>query len=225
MNTYNFPIDLNERNTFILDQINQNNFENVWHPITSTYKNIKAIFFVSSDAIKINGIRFNVSAKLEKEIANMLDASLLTAKLADLIHVQADIQIVPAIRKITSETSAMIENSIKIDGMIGSGSGLISTVGKHWIFDPRKPNATINYGWHFSGASFQGIKGEVCASLQKDKNGMYYRVVQGAGFCHNDFHVDYSQICVLLQNNCDVDGVSMRVQDVLSDNELKNLMI
>jgi len=229
-----FPTDITERNNYILQKVQAGEFEHFWHPVVSGFGSHSAVFQVSSDALKIDGIRVNVSAYLQQQIADIVGGMLLTAKLADLLHSQAEITIEPLPRQITDLTSAMIDQSQKIDAQIEKKypgvdlqNLLISTTGKSWLIDNALDvNKTVacNYGWHVNKNPFQGINCEVCASLIKDpKTNMYYHVIQGRGTAHNNLHVDYSQICCLISHICEVDGNEMSMEDVLQNPELAPL--
>ncbi len=197
--------------------------------VTSTYQGHTAVFYVFSDALKIEGVRINVSANIEQQIADRLGCLLLTPKLADMIWEQRTVTLPPMPRPITSATSAMIDNSAKIDAALaaqGNPPGLVSTTGKHWVIDQSlasKPGKACNYGWHFAGSNFQGLLGEVAVSLIKDSSGQYLRLIQGRGWAHDMSHVDYSQICVLVQRNCTVDGQDCDLVDLLKDPVLSYL--
>ena len=204
-----------------------------WVPLKIEHKEHVGEFLVLADALKIDGIRINVTAITNQLIADRFVAMMLTAKLADHIWHQADIKIKPRPRPITASIKAMIEHSQDIDKqLVGSDctNKIISTVGKYWILDsklakPKVPNQAINYGWHFSGSNYNGISGNVNASLLKDpNNGMYYRVIQPASSHHNGIHSDYSQICGLVARECTIDGIRMDIEHVLKDPELSYIV-
>lgn len=185
----------------------------------------EATFFVFKDALKIDGIRVNVSAYTQQKIADCLGCTLLTAKLADLIFMKADVIIKPKPRRIDASTKAMIEHSKDIDKEVAGRKGLISTVGKHWIIDnklvrPRFPNQSANYGWHFKGG-LPGIKGELPVSY-KEMPGV--RLIQSIGTFHDSFHTDYSQTCILVAQECEINGIAMDIRDVFKHPEYSYLV-
>ncbi len=194
--------------------------------ITSTHEGRTARFQVFQDALKIDGIRVNVSAETAQKIADVLGCSLLTPKLADLIWLQKSIRLSPHPRAISSDTSAMIDHSTKIDVdllNLGNPRGIICTVGKHWVIDNDLANHTDraeNYGWHFDG-TLAGIPAEHAVSL--DGGGHPINLIQGRGTRHDMHHVDYSQVCVLVSKQCSVDGVSMEISDLLKNPDLAPL--
>lgn len=223
------PNPLDDREQYFRDQIIAGNFKAELIPIASEIPNHKAVFWVTSDALMIEKVRINNTATLQQQIADMLGCSLLTPKLADLLHAQAEIVIGPQPMPISSSTSAMKTHSAKIDKIIKDSpkNKLISTVGKHWCIGNElinKPNRAMNYGWHFSGSNYQGIKGYPCDSkLMDPKTKKPYHVIQPSAQAHDRKHADYSQICVLVSQECEVDGNRMKLSDVLTNAELAGL--
>lgn len=216
-----------DRESAILGYVSDGRFQVEYSTIKSSHGEHEAEFQVFSDALKVEGIRVNVSAETQQKIADMLGCLLLTPKLADLMWLQREVTLHPFPRPITATTEAMVEHSTKIDAALtklGNPRGLIQTVGKHWVVDNEIPaGKAMNYGWYFEGASFQGIGGEVCATLSKDGRGQYIRLIQGRGTAHDPHHVDYSQTCTLAARGCVVDGQSRDLVEVLRDAELAPL--
>lgn len=220
-----FPVDLSSRNKYILDSIKIKQYDVDWAPVRTSNGKHDATFYVSADALKVEGVRVNVSAQMQQQIADMLDCLLLTPKLADLRFDQADIQLEPQPRLITSSTQAMIEQSEKIDNLLkgkDTKGKIISTVGKHWCIGNKLKGSkqSMNYGWHFKAKtpSFKGIKGYSCDSKIP---GVY--VIQPSALAHDKSHTDYSQICVLVKQDCLIDCNKMNLKDVLSDPEYADL--
>lgn len=202
-----------------------------WCSLNVEQDNHAATFYVMNDALKIDGIRVNVTADTEQRIADKWGALLLTPKLSDLIWHFAEIRIEPRPRKITSSTNGMIQHSKDVDKqLIGLdiSDKIISTVGKNWVITNKlinKQGMACNHGWHFAGASFQGIKGNVNPSLLKNPSTKsYWRLIQSMGTAHDSSnHLDYSQVCRLVARECVVNGKSMDIIDVLKDGELSYL--
>lgn len=152
-------------------------------------------FYIMRDALKIDGVRINVSATGAQQIADVLSALLPTALMTDLAWESA-FQIPPSPQQITATTKAMIDHSARVDALIGSHDDeLVADVGKYWILTnklvQRPPGARLpagivsaNYGWHFKGENFQGLRGEMAVSLRE-------RVIQGVGLAHDRWHTDY----------------------------------
>lgn len=204
-----------------------------WYSLKLEHNGHHGIFFVMADALKIDGIRVNVTADTQQRIADKWGSCFLTAKLCDLIWHNADIRLEPRPRSITSSTKAMIAHSQDVDKQlknIDSTKKLISNVGKYWIIDskmnnPRFSNQAINYGWYFKESTFQGITGGPNASLLKNpETGSYWKMIQTIGKNHNSFHTDYSQICRVVTRECFVDDKPMDLHDVLKDPELSYLI-
>jgi hypothetical protein len=158
-----------------------------------------------------------------QKIANFLNCILPTAKLYDLMYSQAQKKIPPKPRSISPTKDAMIAHSLEIDQSI-TNSNIIATVGKVWILDNNTPkDMACNYGWHFEGDSYQGIRGDVTASGIVDSAGKPIRMIQSRGYRHNSSHCDYSQICILVSKECIVNGENKNIEDVLKDPELSFL--
>src|SRR5690348_671329 len=102
-----FADDIAKREAQILDAVYQGNFEARWSSIISVDGDNTAIFKVMADALKVEGVRVNVSATLEQEIADLLYSSLLTAKLADLLYAQAQVVLPPMNRAFSASTASM----------------------------------------------------------------------------------------------------------------------
>lgn len=208
-----------DREKAILDYITQGTYEMTWATLTSDANGHHAEFNVFADALKIEGVRINVSAQNEQTIADMLGCMLLTPKLADLIWIQRDCTIKPFPRPITATTQAMIAHSSDIDNALAKLTAqptLVSTVGKHWVLDNdllAHPGRAENYGWHFTGNI--GIPPET--AVTKDPQGHFITMIQGRGWAHDMHEVDYSQTCVLVSKACKVDGQDTDLATVLQD--------
>lgn len=214
------------RDAWILDAVRAGEAEVALAEIEVSANGHTGRFTVFADALMLGGIRVNVSAKLQQQIADALGAMLLTPRLADLVFQNRAVTLPPLTRPITSSTAAMVEQSNKISALLPPGvQGIKNTVGKHWCLvkslfsdSARAARKAANYGWHFEGASFQGIKGEASVSLPG------VRVIQGVGTVHNMDHTDYSQICQLVLRRCVVDGEERDLADVVMDAELAPLV-
>jgi len=223
-----FPENLRDRENYIFDQLNKGNFEAEWVPLEYTTGGKSIKLNVLKDALKVDGVRVNVSAEFEQKIADVFNASLLTAHIADLMFINAVHRIEPCPMTISSTVTSMIKHSELVDKRIGgSPAGLVAPVGKHWILDKKldlNPKKACNYGWHFVGSNFRGIKGYPVASKQNSINGKVVSVIQPNACAHDMKHVDYSQICQLVSQVCWIDGVVHRFSDVAQDPLLSNLV-
>lgn len=224
-----FPSTVPEREEFILEQVKIGNFKAIWEPITYSTSGHSIKMYVMGDALKIFDVRVNVTATLEQKLADIFDASLMTPQVADLVYVSASRRADPAPMPISSTNVSMKKHSQKIDSMLTNQpeSGITATVGKHWVLDKQlemRPNVACNYGWHFTGPTFQGIKGYAVTSPINSYNSKKISVIQPNATAHNALHTDYSQICQLVSQTCWVDGVEKRFSDVLMDKELSVLV-
>lgn len=224
-----------ERESLILEAVRSGNAEYSFTSIGSNVKDYKAKFNVFSDALKIEGVRVNVTAETQQQIADEMGCLLMTARIADLRHNQASVKLKPNLRadptggSLMSTTEWMIWHSNKIDKqleLLGNPGGLIDTVGKHWIIDsslnrPRISNGAINYGWHYSKSiNLGGVPRDIPVSHKEMPNIV---MIQSRGSHHDYRHSDYSQICVLVTRECEVNGKAMDLVDVLKDPELSYL--
>jgi len=217
-----FPNDVKSRNDFILAEVEAGNFFFTWGEVTSKAKipgskeEDVAIFRVMQDALMVGGVRVNVSARLQTAIADVLGASLMTALVSDLRFAQASVKVGPKPMPITSSTQAMVLHSHSVDEACppGSEGKLISTVGKDWIIDEKLTRAgkACNYGWHFFGYSYQGISGSAACSQQGKER---LSVIQPNATAHDPDHVDYSQVCVLMDRACTVNGEDWDVLELM----------
>jgi hypothetical protein len=189
-----------------------------------------------ADALKVEDVRVNVSATLEQQIADVVGGMLMTGKVADLVYSQAQLRVGPYPQPITTSTKAMIEHSEKISAAVSALTPLgescmgklVSSAGKDWILDKKLEYSTgraCNYGWHFVGTSYQGIKGYPCVTLAKDETTQKpIYVIQPNATAHDPHHTDYSQTCRLMSQFCEVNGVRMLTAGLLSDATLVALI-
>ena len=216
------PENLIERDEAVVQTLLAGGCELSWATITSTDGSNSATFTVMADALKLDGVRVSVSARTEQRIADALGCMLLTPKLADLVWAQRGVSLVPFPRPISSSVAATVAHSKDIDKAVeaAGGSGIISPVGKHWVVSnglETHPGMAENYGWHFSGKEFGGLTGEASASLPN------VRVIQGRGWRHDMHHSDYSQTCVLVALDCELNGQPTDIRTILQDPALCNL--
>jgi hypothetical protein len=236
-----FPTGLSDREAYILERVQAGDYYHTWSEVSATYNGHTAVFQVSSDALKVHGVRVEVTARLQQQLADVLGASLLTALVSDVAFLEAQIYMPPqpnatwVANGTMASTAHMIDQSRKLDQAIINGFGSLDAVagalvcdpGKDWIIDnglATHPGKACNYGWHFHGSSNNGISGEVCASGVTDPaTGAPLRMIQGRGFVHNDGHTDYSQYARFLSTTVVVDGQAMALADVLSSPDLAPL--
>lgn len=225
-----FPEKLIDREKYVLNRVLAGTFEASWTEITHSASGYVAKFQVMDDALKIDGVRVNVSATLQQNLADLFDASLMTAQLADIVYINAQRRIDPAPMTISSTVASMIKHSSNVDARLKNlnvDSGLVADPGKHWILDKKLEQLSgraCNYGWHFSGNSYRGINGFAVASNYNKLNGKPVKVIQPNAIAHDVSHSDYSQICQLVSQTCWVDGIEKRFSDLLIDPKLSAIV-
>ncbi len=226
----NFPPNAGaQRDQLILSAVKNNQAQISWATITSSIPGHTAEFRVFADALKISNERVLVSANLQQSLADVLNCSLLTAKLADLLFVQRKWALLPhpqAANSGMASTQAMESESSWIDQQLAAlgynNTGIVQTVGKHWILDnllQQHPGKAINYGWHFQG-TFQN---KTWSAPSGKAAGPTTRVIQPASWAHDALEEDYSQNCVLVARTCRVDGYQADLLQVLQDPQLAGL--
>jgi hypothetical protein len=219
-----FPENLQDREKYIEDHVISGDFDAKWTELIHESGGRRLKLNVMDDALKIDGVRVNVSAKLSQRLADLFDASLPTPLVADLMYRHAVRRAVPRPMPISTSVTSMLKHSADVGKQIDVGAGLASTVGKHWVLDKQletKPGKACNYGWHFTGSSYQGINGFPAASKEA---GLNVRVIQPNATAHDPFHSDYSQICQLVSQLCWLDDVEVRFSDLLKDPTLHFLV-
>lgn len=219
-----FPQSLKVREDFIFNQVLLGNFEAMWSEISYVAAGKQVKIFVMEDALIVGGVRVNVSATLEQKIADLFDASLPTALVTDLMYAYSTRKANPSPRPISSSVESMVAHSNAVSKQICSGAGIAATVGKHWILDKKlelKARSACNYGWHFTGVSFQGIAGFPAASRFAGSN---VKVIQPNATAHDASHSDYSQICQLVSQSCWINNCEYKFSNVLKDPNLSVLV-
>jgi hypothetical protein len=216
-----FPEGFAEREKYIFEQVIAGNFDAEWVPLEYSDGTRTIRFNVMKDALKINGVRVNVSAELQQKLADVFSASLLTTHIADLMYINAVHRINPCPMTISSTVASMRKHSAAVDAAIGQEpTGLVATPGKHWILDKKldwAASKACNYGWHFVGNTYKGIKGHSAASKQNRLNGSPISVIQPNACAHDMKHSDYSQVCQLVSQTCWINDVEYKLAQVLQD--------
>lgn len=209
-----------ERDQAILKSIENNIITYNWIPITSTIKGHTAVFQVCDDAVRVeleDGVRFRfqVSATLAQQCADLMNASLITAKISDLSYQQAEI-IVDASILYPSPDMVTIAKSKDWNKMVekkrAGRIGLFRDCGKSWILSNRltSSNGAINYGFYDHTAPYSGPAG--------------LKMWQTIGTRHDRLHTDYSQTLLLMNKECQVDGNFINVTEVMKNPELAPLL-
>ncbi len=212
--------------------IGSNRLEYTFSSITAINNNGDELCFeVFSDAAKIDGIRFMVTAIETQEIADVLGLMMTTPKIEDLIALDAEIVISP-ITQINGNITALASSedySKAIDNALnkyGDVSGkLINTVGKSWVLINRLgqgglaygKNTACNYGWVHASSRYNAVTPGL-------------KCWQQPGFKHNNVHKDASQVLRLINPKCTLRRKNsgtwemIDLTTVLLDPELTNLV-
>jgi hypothetical protein len=181
-----------------------------WYTIALAHRGRDVVIRVMPDALRLGGVRVNVSHTNAQRLADLLGAWLPTSRISDLVHEHADVVLRPQLGVPDSQmadTSRMIQHSANVAavlrGRIDAG-GCASTVGKDWINTNRlenRPDRAANYGWH-------------------DPHAPNGRVWQTVGLAHDRNHVDYSQVLRLVDRIAYVDGAPIDIAELASHPEL-----
>lgn len=185
------PDDPVLRSQELVKLIRQGAAEYKWADIKSQDGDRVLIMRVTAEPVKVAGVRINLTARGEQQAADALDVLLLTQKISDLIHEQADLKIQPQYQQWVNDGSMsradrMVEYSQILDRVIaGRPFRLASNLGKDWILTPElfksgnhpaslKPwkERGANYGWYQDSG----------------------KPIQPVGHAHGLDHADYSQL-------------------------------
>jgi len=231
----------------ILDAVTNGNYEMPFSYVTSTYKNHTGKFLMSTDCLKIDGVRWGVGAYLMQQIADALGCLFPTPKLRDLLYLQRSVDLPPitmwAFHKpadwpVVAErghgfglndmtlTSTMRFISSKIDAAIAKTgrSGIAQTVGKPWVLTNdllKAPGHAANYGWYYHGVC---PPGQPCSNSPAT-SGLW--MIQGPGtdwLRHDLQQADYAQTITLVHRDCIVDDRPRDLADIYRDPELAGLV-
>lgn len=210
-----------------VEDVKSGKVEYCWTDLRIVSGELDATFRVFCDAMKIGGIRVNVSAKEAQLIADELGAHLPTAKLLDARYRAAAIDAEPQPKYyeggVGMDTQvACIEHNERVMSAVGEArAGIVQNVGKHWVLDRRATEArSVLYGWHVDSedVAWKGIKlhHAVTPGL---------RVIQPVSTAHDYHHKDYSMTLLLLHGECIVNGKTMATEEVLTTAELSQLLL
>lgn len=229
-----------EREKQILEQIAAGNYDVDWAEVTSTLggRTLKIPVFRRALAIGQPGDRLivPVSFTATQQIADLMNAHMLTSKVADLIWLQAGKRITPITRGAwvkdgtMGHTSHIKEQSDALEAAVGGEApGIVANEGKQWVITRRHfPGAgsseekqgikgsrhnAANFGWH---GGLPGVKVYTSPGGQP--------VVQPVGLAHDRLHVDYSQLVMLMGAVSLLDGVPTATAKIAADEKLAALI-
>lgn len=223
-----WPANLLGNSTYVsmvLGAIAEGRFEHDFVPITIQAGGHTGVFRVSQDALKIDGVRINVSAALQQHIADLLGAYLLTPKLMDQLWAQRAVTISPCVQTMTTTSAGMIEHSTCIDAKIAQAGGMpaggiVQTIGKTWVITNAlldHPDRACNDGWHLEHPMV-GIPFDDAPTLPGA------HIIQSPGYRHDAAWLDDSQMCLLVHRDCEVDGSPALFANVARDPALAPLV-
>jgi hypothetical protein len=179
-----------------------------WITIEALFRGHRAKIRVSSDALKINGVRTDFSAVGAQQVADALGTILPTPTILDLIWKQATIKFAPCNMPPDEKMHSnerMLQHSRCVDQRIEGRSGLAANVGKDWVLTnalDRESGMAANYGWFRRGQ----------------------RPIQTVGTRHDKVYADYSQIVRLVHPLVNVDGRNVDIRAVGRSQELWGLV-
>jgi len=211
-----------------------------WVGVTVKHGGNHGVVAVASDALRLahpqGPIRISVSCRGAQMLCDALGLQMPTPLIIDRIWEQASLRVTP--KTYTPDASArvhvhdrqgqsvvvsmmgmtaMIAHSDRIQASIEGEPELVCNVGKWWVLSksiagqpPGCPCDCANYGWFASGAPSLSVTGK--------------HLWQPVSTRHNQFHRDYSQTFVPIGAMMLVNGVPMRVANVLRDPELCGLI-
>lgn len=210
------------RDRFILDRVRSGEFDHDFCPLKlrDSAGNVLEVF-VSCDAMKFEGVRMQMSAKVQQIIADELNAVMLTPKLVDQIYLAATeanrLRPSKQFRPITSKTDASIDHSRRVDEDADDrGASILpafANVGKDWVIakvifttKARAARKAANYGWLTP-----------TRILRTDERAVFAPgtlAVQGVGTAHDFTHDDYSQIGRWARRDAFFNGQPVDLADV-----------
>lgn len=183
--------ELLRRRERILDAVASGRAEHEWCPLQLADSSGNVLHLrVSCDALKIDGVRVNVDATVQQQVADRLGALLLTPKLVDEIY-RRSAKLPPSPQPITASVEGMIAHSGRVDQLARDRQArtppALANVGKDWVitkrlFTPENVSArkAANYGWLGTEVSkFPSVTG--------------LPIIQNIGLVHSRDHSDYSQ--------------------------------
>lgn len=210
-----------ERDKMVLDAVGSGLAYCNWMPIDSFQDENHAVFYVCDDAFRVDledgsRFRFQASATLTQQCADLLDCSMLTAKICDLAYLQATI-VIDAVTESSGPEMVTTTQSKKYNSTLeklrAGQVGLFRDCGKTWILEnsmlPAKDSA-VNYGFY---SKKQGII-----------NPHGIKMIQTVGHFHNDLHMDYSQTLQLMLQKCLLNNQETDVISIMKDPNLSTLI-
>lgn len=180
----------------VLERIDDVDFE--WAPLRLEASGHTLDLLVSADALQLDGVRLNATARFADQLADAFGALLVTPLISDEIWLQADDRLAPQTQPWANTIAAMVRHSREVDAQ-RSGGRLVAPVGKDWALTP---TATVNYGWQLADGSR----------------------IQGPYAGHGIDFADYSQVVRLVSREAYLDGKPVDLADIYVDPDLAHLV-
>lgn len=218
-------VGLTQREDAILSRVAGGNYDPIpWTKLTSSANGHTAELLVTPLPLSLDGVFVGVGAATSQRIADVLGALLVTPRVLDLMWQQRTVTVPVFYEGVTGMMSnakfekytADVKSALSKAGYTG---GIAQSVGKPFVLiKSYPPGMGANYGWHFTGPTWDGKTWEPSASL-----GAAQRVVQGIGTKHGLNQDDYASTGQYMHRYVVVDGRPMDLVDVLIDPELAPL--
>lgn len=198
-----------EAQAMMIEAIRDGDFEVDWSPFRVEDEEGNVLdLFVTSDAIKVDGVRLNVSARTLQAMADEIGALLLTPWLSDQFWLTVDHPISPQTIPTgpNASKSQMIEASNRVDAALAAAGAtpgeLVGNVGKDWVLIPDKlsPTKAANFGWYVPRQGWGGIPG-----IGRTPTGLW-AIQAPPGTKHDPDHADYSQVARLVRRDVTLNG-------------------
>lgn len=228
MATFTVPADARDPayDKAILDAIARGDHVMPFAAVRSAANGHTGEFYLSADALKIDGVRWGMGAKLMQQAADLLGCMLPTAKLRDLLYVQRSVTLEPVTYSMVhwpqNDTSTALMRAVnkEIDARLvkaGSPGGIIQSINKPWILINRlldHPGTGCNYGWYVPSSYGSSWLGVPVYPAETDPS---LRLVQQPGFAHGLDQSDYSESATLVHRVCRIDGHDADLLEVMQD--------
>ena len=208
--------EIQEQQALIIDAVRTGLAVYHWIPVSISDE---LTIFVTSDALRIgnseDSMRVAMSCRTQEIIARHLGAYMLTPKLVDEVWMRSDIKLNPHPQPISASKYAVLKHHQELEKDRAGRCGLVSGW-KDWTMGKRiqsSPSKAQNYGWHVDTdqPSWRGIRLYNGATLGK--------VIQPPSLAHGLDHIDYSQMCRLVQIKALHRGQTVDLAELIQDPE------
>ena len=183
--------------------------EHFWQPLELD----DLVLLFTPDALKLDGLRVPMSARVAQLVADELGAMLPTAKLADRMFRASNLRLGPFPRPVSSSLEVARQHDADLEKARAGRQGVVSGW-KHWILSPRIAELkAVNYGWLVETGEpyFQGIK------LHPSATDPALKAIQPESAVHSLDHRDYSQLTQLVSRRAWLKGREVDLADLLTD--------